>query len=107
MFLIVFSAFTIMKITHYETWMNNENWYYHPLGYNVECEFRLFGNPSPCIAIDENGNIVATKTGMLNWIDIVSINDTKGLIGYGKICEKNDGTVNLNPDLDACVIIDK
>jgi len=70
-FLVLFASFVILKITFYETWMNNEYWYDHPKGYDVECEFRLFGNPGLCIAINEDGNTVDTKTEMGNWMSLV------------------------------------
>ena len=55
------------QILHYETWGNNEHWYFHPAGHKVECEVRLFQSPGNCVAIDENGNIVDTKTELGNW----------------------------------------
>ena len=63
----VFVFFTYMQYAHYETWANNELWYFHSDGYVVECEFRLFQSPGMCNAFDEHGNIVDTKTGMGNW----------------------------------------
>jgi len=71
MFLILFASFVILKITFYETWMNNDHYFYHPKGYKVECEFVLFGYPGSCIALDENGNMVDTKTDMCNWMSLV------------------------------------
>jgi len=72
---------------HYETWANNEQYYFHPDGYNVECEIRLFQSPSPCNAIDENGIIVDTKTGIGNW------NGVKWLGGLD-FCKDHGGVWN-------------
>lgn len=54
-------------IFHYETQGNNEHWYYHPAGYKVECQKQMFDTPGDCIAVNEHGTIVATKTDMGNW----------------------------------------
>ena len=59
--IIGFTFWSYIKYTHYETWGNNEHWYYHPDGYNVECEIRLFQSPGLCNAIDEYGTVVDTK----------------------------------------------
>lgn len=93
------------QITHYETWGNNEHWYYHPDGYDVECEIRLFQSPSPCNAIDENGITVDTKTKLGNWKGVKWLGNSdfckdqggvwnstaKGCYGLYEICEKNGG----------------
>lgn len=94
-----------MQYTHYETWGNNEHWYYHPDGYKVECEIRLFQSPGQCKAIDEYGNIVDTKTGLRNWNGVKWLDDpdyckelggvwnstTSGCYGLYEMCEKDGG----------------
>jgi len=82
-----FVYLSYIQYTHYETWANNEHWYYHPDGYTVECEIRLFQYPSPCKAIDEYGNIVDTKTGLVNWTGVIWLGDSD-------FCEKSNGIWN-------------
>jgi len=100
-----FTFLTLFQYTHYETAGNNEHWYYHPDGYTVECEVRLYQIPGECWAIDENGNIVDTKTTMGNWMSNKWLGDpdfckdqggfwnstTKGCYGLYEMCEKNGG----------------
>ena len=62
-----FSYFTYVQYTHYKTWANNEHWYHHPDGYDVECEIRLFQSPGICVAFNANGTIVDFKTGLGDW----------------------------------------
>lgn len=94
------------QYTHYKTLGNNEMWYYHPDGYKVECEIRLFQTPSQCKAIDENGIIVDTKTELGDWNGVKWLQDpdyckaqggiwndtTSGCYGLYHMCE-NDGGV--------------
>lgn len=67
MSLILFVSFVFLKITFYKTWGNNDHYFYHPKGYQVECEFKLFGYPDMCTAIDEYGHIRAISTGIGHW----------------------------------------
>jgi len=67
MFLILFASFVILKITFYKTWMNNDWYFHHPFGYEVECEFRLFGEPDLCIALDDKGRIIEVSTELGDW----------------------------------------
>jgi hypothetical protein len=107
--IILFSGFlylSFIQYAHYETWGNNEHWYYHPDGYKVECEMRLFQTPGHCKAVDENEIIVDTKTGLGNWIGVKWLQDpdyckdhggvwnstSKGCYGLFVMCE-NDGGV--------------
>lgn len=101
-----FAYLSYIKYTHYETWGNNEHWYNHPDGYNVECEIHLFQTPGQCNAIDENGIIVDTKTGLGDWSGIKWLQDpdyckdqggiwnstTSGCYGLYHMCEKDGGT---------------
>ena len=103
--IVGFTFWSYIQYTHYETWGNNEHWYYHPDGYDVECEIRLFQSPSPCNAIDENGIIVDTKTGLGNWNGIKWLDDpdyckeqggvwngtARGCYGLYEMCEKDGG----------------
>ena len=103
--IVGFTFWSYIQYTHYETWGNNEHWYYHPDGYDVECEIRLFQSPSPCNAIDEHGNVVDTKTGLGNWNGIKWLDDsdyckdqggiwnstTRGCYGLYEMCEKDGG----------------
>ena len=106
-FAVLFSYHEIyQQITHYKTWGNNEMWYYHSDGYDVECEMRLFQSPGPCKAIDENGITVDTKTGLGNWTGVIWLDDpdyckdqggvwnstTRGCYGLYEMCE-NDGGI--------------
>ncbi len=62
-----FIGLSFLNLTLYKTWANNEHWYYHPDGYFVTCEIILFQSPGVCAALDENGVIVDSKTGIGNW----------------------------------------
>jgi len=100
-----FTFLTYFQYTHYKTVGNNEHWYYHPDGYDVECEVRLYQNPGECKAIDENGNIVDTKTTLGNWMSNNWMGDpdfckdqggfwnstAKGCYGLYETCEKDGG----------------
>jgi len=73
--LLLLAASILMLIidryfAHYETWGENEVWYYHPAGYQVDCQKRMFGPPGPCQAKDEHGVVVATKTEMWIWENV-------------------------------------
>ena len=94
------------QYAHYKTWGNNEMWYYHSDGYDVECEMRLFQSPGSCKAIDENGITVDTKTRLGNWTGVKWLDDpdyceeqggvwnntTRGCYGLYEMCE-NDGGI--------------
>lgn len=93
------------QYAHYKTWGNNEIWHYHPDGYSVECEIRPFQTPGTCSAIDKNGVIVDTKTGLGNWNGVKWLQDpkyckdkggvwnatTNGCYGLYDTCEKDGG----------------
>lgn len=66
----IFMHFMHSYVSHYETLGNNEHWYYHPAGYKVECKKRMFDTPGECLAIDEYGVVVATKTKLGNWQNV-------------------------------------
>jgi len=68
--ILLFASFVILKITFYETWSNNDHYFYHPQGYEVECEFVLFEIPSVCVAIWD-GKIIDTKTWFSDWQNVV------------------------------------
>ena len=103
--IIGFTFWSYIQYTHYETWGNNEHWYYHPDGYVVECEIRLFQSPGLCYAVDEYGTIVDTKTGLGNWNGVKWLGDpdfckesngiwnssTRGCYGLYDMCEKDGG----------------
>ncbi|MCV0367680.1 MAG: hypothetical protein K5798_10525 [Nitrosopumilus sp.] len=106
--LILVSGFAYVlyfQYAHYETLGNNEMWYYHPDGYDVECEVRFFQSPGQCTAIDENNIIVDTKTKLGNWHGVkwlqnpdyckdkggVWNNVTRGCYGVYDKCEKEGG----------------
>ena len=78
--ILLFASFVILKITFYETWGNNDHYFYHPQGYEVECEFVLYGHPGSCIALNENGRAIEAKTGVSNWKKIHSGPSPWGMI---------------------------
>ena len=100
-----FIYLSYIQYTHYETWGNNEMWYYHPDGYDVECELRIFQSPGQCRAIDENGIVVDSKTKLGNWNGVIWLDDpdfckgkggiwnstARGCFGLYEICEKDGG----------------
>jgi hypothetical protein len=100
-----FIYLSYIQYTHYKTWGNNEMWHYHPDGYDVECEIRLFQSPGPCKVVDENGYVVDTKTGLGNWTGIKWLDDpdycedqggvwnstTRGCYGLYEMCENEGG----------------
>jgi len=105
-FLVIGFAYLLyFQYTHYETLGNNEHWYYHPDGYDVECEMQLFQSPGSCKAIDENGIIVDAKTKLENWNGVKWLQDpdyckdqggiwnstAKGCYGLYDMCEKDGG----------------
>jgi len=89
LFLILAVSAVILNIVLYKTWANNEHYFFHPAGYEIECEFHLFGTPGPCKAIGENGDVIATKTEIGNWIYVMSFCGADGLDSEGKPVSDN------------------